>query len=172
VLVFQHLQAIFARHEGQQLDGAQRRELWDARAQPIFALTGEPGLAKRLQLQATAGRPLTICFGNRSRQIPLLHTVSYQAGDGCGLVYPDSANPHAPRFPAYCPTCRQRLTHLKRKATADAIAASRGRHTVLIYNPDGQPTQAWAGTCSRCPSEYLTTNPRIRRCEKCRKNHR
>jgi len=172
---FGELQALFREQEGEQLEGTWRRELWDAQAQAVFALPGQRGLAKRLQLQASAGRPLTVCFGRRSRPVPLdapFDKRVFPYGDGCGLVYPDSTGLQRPSFRYYCERCQRRKTELKRRAVAQAVATREGLHSVLVFDETGAAVSGWSGNCRSCGDEFVTTSIRVRRCERCRRGHR
>jgi hypothetical protein len=173
--VFVEIQAALADREGEHLEGPWRRELWDAQWQPVLALAGQRGLAKRLQLQAAAGKPLTVCFGRRARTLPLPlphQKQVYPHGDGCGLVHPDSVGRRRPSFRYYCPTCGQQETGRQRKAHSQAVARWQGREPVLTFDERGQPIPAWLGACSACTDDFVTTDLRVRRCHRCRAGHR
>ena len=127
--------------------------------------------AKRLQL-AAAARPLTVCFGYRARPVPGGRPWVSPYGDGCGLVCPDSTGLRRPSFRYYCPRCQARQSELARKARARALATRYGRFPLLAYDAQGNPVSAWWGSCSRCTDEFVHTDPRARRCERCRRGHR
>jgi hypothetical protein len=173
-LVFSEIQTVLADLRGERLEGAWRRELWDAQWQPVLALV-DRALAKRLQLEASGGEPLTVCFGKRARTVavPLPHNNQiYPYGDGCGLVHPDSVGLRRPSFRYYCPSCRQWETGRQAKARSDAVAQWQGFEPMLTFDEHGQPTPGWLGSCTRCGDDFLTTGRRVRRCDKCRSGHR
>lgn len=173
-LVFSEIQALLLTLRGEHLEDTWRRELWDAQWQPVLALH-DRALAKRLQLQASDGKPLTVCFGKRARTIavpPPHHKQVYPYGDGCGLVHPDSTGLRRPSFRNYCPRCRQRETRRQTKARSDAVAQWLGLEPVLAFDEHGQPLPAWLGSCSRCGKDFFTTDRRVRRCNDCRAGHR
>lgn len=173
--VFRELQALLHEHEGTQLHGRVRREIWDAQGMALLALPGSLGELKRLQLKAGSGRPLTVCFGNRARDHlldPPFDHIAYPEGDGCGLVHLDSPGLQRPNFHYYCPTCRTRLTTLVEQSRAEALARSQHRFLYLAYDEHGQASPAWVGPCSSCEKEFVTSNARVQRCEHCRGQHR
>jgi hypothetical protein len=173
-VVFAERQAILAVHEGQRLRGALRREIWDAQELALIALPGTKKELKQVQLEVAAGRPLTICFGHRSRHTSLpspFDRFVYPHGDGCGLVHTDSIGLRRPNFSGYCPHCRGRTTQLKDAAVVRARAASEGRFRVLVFDDQGRPVDAWSGRCSNGGHEFLATSPQARRCERCRRAH-
>jgi hypothetical protein len=169
------LQALLADREGTKLEGALRRETWDAQGLILLALPGRLGELKRLQLEAGAGRPLTICFGRRARTVPLqppFDRVVYPEGDGCGLIHPDSTSRRRPSFRSYCPTCKSRQTHLQQQSLRRGLRASQNRFLFLVFDEHGTPVAAWVGPCSSCGKEFATSNARVRRCPRCRRGHR
>jgi hypothetical protein len=174
-LVYAELQVLLAELERQRLEGSWRRELWDAQGQPLLALPGQRSRAKRLQISAGAGRPLTVCFGKRARTVLTpdgLETRIYAAGDGCGLVHPDSTGLRRPGFRAYCHRCRQRETARQDAAQFELIARWQGRERVLASFPDhDSPSPAWHGHCTSCGQPYVADSARITRCEDCRNRH-
>jgi hypothetical protein len=173
---YAELQALLAELEGQSLEGGWRRELWDAQAQPVFALPGQKTLAKRLQIEAAYGRPLTVCFGKRSRSVLTPagnETRVYPFGDGCGLVHPDSTGFRRPSFRLYCNECRKHETARADAAQFELIARWQGRERVLASFPDRDgPVTAWHGKCTSCGRPYAAESARITRCERCRSGHR
>jgi predicted RNA-binding Zn-ribbon protein involved in translation (DUF1610 family) len=173
-LVFSEIQAVLLDVSGERLEGTWRRELWDAQWQPLLALR-DRGLAKRLQLDAADGHPLTVCFGKRARSTavpPPHHSQVYPYGDGCGLVYPDSVGLRRPTFRYYCPQCGTSETGRQRNARSLAVAQLRGLEPVLTFDENGQPTPAWAGSCTSCGEDFVTTDRRVSRCNRCRAAHR
>jgi hypothetical protein len=173
--VFAELQALLAGLVGERLEGSWRRELWDAHSQPLLALSWQRGLAKRLQLQAAAGRPLTVCFGKRARSLPLPapHQAQvYAFGDGCGLVHPDATGLRRPSFRYYCHDCRRRESSRQAAAVSDGVARWQGRERVLAYDANGEPVPAWYGQCSRCPNHFTSLQAQVRRCPRCQAGHR
>jgi hypothetical protein len=173
--VFAHVHAILSLYEETKLTRPLRRQCWDAQGLILLALPGRLRELKQLQIDASAGRPLTICFGHRARHLPLpapFNYVAYPEGDGCGLVYPDSTTLRRPSFRLYCPTCSKQTTLLAKKALANAQALSQGRHRVVLINEHGQPIPGWAGPCSSCGREFVDTEAQARRCARCQRGHR
>jgi hypothetical protein len=174
--LFRDLQALLGEREGERLQGAWRRELWDAQGLGWLALPGNRSLAKRLQLQAApGGRPLTVCFGRRSYPVSLpapFDKQVYPEGDGCGLVGPDSVGLRRPSFRYYCPRCRRRQSELGRKALSAAVARLQERFPILLFDQAGRPLPGFWGRCSRCREEFVNTSAKVRRCERCRRGHR
>lgn len=163
-VVFSEMQALLLTLRGQHLEGAWRRELWDAQWQPILALH-DGSLAKRLQLQASDGEPLTVCFGKRARSTavaPPHQKQVYPYGDGCGLVHPDSTGLRRPSFRYYCPRCRQQETKRQAKARSDSVGDWLGFEPVLTFDEHGQryqpgsaPAHAAAKTSSPPTVEFV-----------------
>jgi hypothetical protein len=137
-----------------------RRDVWLAleSARDPFLMS----VAKRLQVEATGGRPLTVCFGRRVRRIPgmkqfvgtdLAHTPY---GDGCGVVFADSTK----RFCSYCPDCRRK--------PGGRLAADVLRRTVGLVAKGRFPVVGgWRVTCSGCGVTFSTTTPQRSRCDSC-----
>lgn len=137
-----------------------RRDVWLALDQACdpFILS----VAKQIQLEATGGRPLAVCFGRRVRRIPEMRQfvgtdlAHMSFGDGCGVIFADSAA----RFSRYCPDCRKKPGgRLRAEILARAIAASEGRF--LLHG-------GWRLTCSGCGERFSTASPQRRRCDNCR----
>jgi hypothetical protein len=129
--------------------------------------------AKRLQIEVSEGRPLTLCFGRRVRRIAEMKQVvdtegqcvdtdiaHTPAGDGCGVVFADSVSLQRPVFSRYCPNCRRKPGgRLRNQILARCVAACSGRVAV----PGG-----WRLTCSGCRERFFATTPQRRRCDQCR----
>jgi hypothetical protein len=147
--------------EGAVITRGTRRKVWEEleRARDAFATAAE---AKRLQIEATGGRPLTVCFGRRMRRVhemkqfvdtDVAHTPF---GDGCGAIFVDSVS----RFSRYCPACRKKPGgRLHAEVLARCIAASEGRF--LLHG-------GWRLACSGCGERFSAPTPQRRRCNNCR----
>jgi hypothetical protein len=114
-------------------------KLW--RAQDVVAKAmGAPLKAKRSQIEAGRGRPLTVCIGRFARRLPskledeieagrrlndhhrkinpqhqdedyqVLRWDFFTYGDGCGQIIEDSISEARPSFAAYCTRCRKRTS--------------------------------------------------------------
>jgi hypothetical protein len=107
--------------------------------------------AKRLQVEACGGRPLTVCYGHD--------------GDGCGLVYADSPTARG-RYPfrIYCETCRNRTRARKQAARARARALEAGLEQVIAS--DGSGRLMWSGECVDCGKTFEHTKPHVRHCRR------
>jgi hypothetical protein len=106
--------------------------------------------AKRLQIEAGGGAPLTVCVG-RDR-------------DGCGAVFADSTSTRGPMpFLFYCATCRGRST--RRRESNDA------RQRAYAAGLEELAPGVWWGLC-RCGAEYASVDVRQRSCGGCRRGHR
>jgi hypothetical protein len=151
--------------EGFVLSRVLRRNAWDALELARDALG--PVEAKRAQIEATKGRPLTVCFGcRRHRQISELRQfvdaeIAWGTfGDGCGRIFADSVTDSRPVFARYCPVCREKSEARRRvEILARAIAASEGRF--LLHG-------GWRLTCKGCGERFSTASARRRRCDNCR----
>lgn len=180
VEAFREVQEELRPLEGERLAGARRSELWRRQWQVAVALSSQFGWpeTKELQLEESDGRPLTICYGHFGRAIA--HAVqesvgvAYRDGDGCGLVFPDSASTRGRHpFAYYCPECSQRATDRRRKAQSRLLAFDAGFEEVVVgYDESGAERVAWSGECSACGETFLASRVDARRCGRCRRGHR
>jgi hypothetical protein len=136
------------------------RQVWDELDRVRDSVSS--AVAKRLQIEASGGRPLAVCFGRRMRRVREMQQfvgtelAHMSFGDGCGVIFADSAA----RFSRYCPDCRKKPGgRLRAEILARAIAASEGRF--LLHG-------GWRVTCSGCGERFSTASPRRRRCDNCR----
>jgi hypothetical protein len=146
--------------EGNVLPRLMRRQVWTEIERAREAVSTVE--AKLLQIQASEGRPLTLCFGRRMRRIlemkqfvgtDVAHT---SFGDGCGTIFADSTT----RFSRYCPDCRKKPGgRLRGEILARCIAACEGRF--LLHG-------GWRLTCRGCGERFFAPTPQRRRCDRCR----
>jgi predicted Zn-ribbon and HTH transcriptional regulator len=167
--------------EGVKLDSPSRQAVWSAltRADRALAAVEAKNIGKWIQRQAIGDRePLTVCIGRRARVLTgfidredssWAEDVSFNpAGDGCGIVFRDSQR----KFTRYCPECRKKpARYFERRAIAKRLAADNGRLLVPRMDMDGNRLVIWRATC-RCGQTFETDEPRVRRCESCRRAHR
>jgi len=166
--------------EGKRLTGARRSELWRRQWRLAVELSEQLSWpeAKELQLEASDGRPFTICYGHFGRTIA--HAVrgsvdlSYRHGDGCGLVFLDSTSTRGSHpFDCYCRECRRRATDRKRKARSRTLAHNASFEEVVVgYAENGSAILAWSGECSVCGETFIASRIDARRCDRCRRAHR
>jgi hypothetical protein len=137
-----------------------RRQVWDELERAREPVSSAE--AKRLQIEASDGRPLTVCFGRRMRRIPELKqfvdtdVAHTPFGDGRGAIFTDSLN----RFSRYCPDCRKKPGgRLRAEILSRCIAACEGR----FFTHGG-----WRLTCRGCGERFVATVPQQRRCDRCR----
>jgi hypothetical protein len=126
-------------------------------------------IAKEMQLEAVGDRPLAVCFGRPYRKINgSIQFASY--GDGCGRVFVDESRV---RFNLYCPDCRKKPGgRFTQEAIARAQAGAEGRYRVLKWDQEGNLVEVWRVPCRSCLEWFDTPQPRVRRCEPCRRGHR
>jgi hypothetical protein len=166
--------------EGQRLTGPRRSELWRRQWRLALEASDELGWpeTKELQLEASEGRPLTVCYGHFFRAIPHARRgsteLSYRHGDGCGLVFPDSTSTRGKHpFVYYCLECRRRATDRHRKGRSRLLAFEAGLEEVVVgYAEDGSELVAWCGECSKCGETFISSRIDARRCDRCRRAHR
>jgi hypothetical protein len=185
IVRFGAVQAVLGPLEGMRLTGERRCELWRLVWEPAWQTGGALSWqeAKELQLEATAGRPLTVCIGNFWRPTEVVEVVpgrstgpeiSFAYGDGCGLVYPDSTSTRGRTpFRIYCPACSR--GHSRRRAEAQSLATAyaRGREQIVVgYNANGSEILAWWGHCSVCSEPFAHLRRHTSRCDSCRRQHR
>jgi hypothetical protein len=182
--VFQAVhEALAAKGEGTVLPRDARRHAWERLEQARRAVeeVASRAWAKHLQRRATGGHPLTICFGRRVRRVPELaqfgrpdsswaEDIVYKSwGDGCGAIFTDSADV----FARYCTRCRSRPGgYFGDKVIRERVAADEGRIRVHRYDQEGNRVLAWRVTCTACGERFETLEPRVRRCDPCRRGHR
>jgi rRNA maturation endonuclease Nob1 len=156
--------------EGAVLTPQDRRNVWEGLEQAWAAIAEArgPQAAKRVQREAVGGRPLTVCFGQRARRINgRIHFATY--GDGCGRVFVDDS----PSRRRYCPSCQKKPGgRLKREAIARAQAGAEGRCRLVRWDAEGNRVEVWRLSCSSCGERFDTLEPRVRRCDRCRRGHR
>jgi hypothetical protein len=151
--------------EGNALPRALRLKTWEAlelARDPLGSVE-----AKRAQIEASGGRPLTFCFGRRRhRRITELRLLIDAEiawgflGDGCGAVFADSVTDSRPVFARYCQVCREKSEPRRRtEILARATATREGRFAV---------SGGWRLTCSGCGERFFATTPQRRRCDHCR----
>jgi hypothetical protein len=158
--------------EGSILPPAARRDVYGAVAQaraPIVERHGGRKVAKLIQIKATGGRPLAVCFGRGARRVNgRIHFAPY--GDGCGRLFVDES---LVRFSRYCPECRKKPGgRFKQEAISRAQAGASGRIRVVRYDAEANPVEVWRLSCSSCGERFDTLEPRVRRCDRCRHGHR
>jgi hypothetical protein len=157
-------------------------DLWRAQRQAEKAGAVDPdertaprvGRAKQLQLEASKGRPLAACIGRSWCKRPALpysatsqgRIVFFTRGDGCGIIFRDSASLKRPQFHSYCPRCRKRK--LERELKGRLKAGLWGRQSVPL--PNG--SCYFIGNCSACKAVFKTFDVRQERCQKCHDAHR
>jgi ribosomal protein L33 len=126
-----------------------------------------PVQAKQAQLEATDGRPLTVCLGRHygdHLRFPELRSllnaeIVWDPSDGCGVVFADATTSSRPVFARYCPVCRE-FPEARRRAgiLARSIAVWAGRFAVA---------GGWRLTCTGCGERFFATTPQRRRCDRC-----
>src|SRR5215213_173735 len=107
--------------------------------------------AKRAQIEASGGRPLTFCFGRICRVPPLKQLVGAEIvwGDGCGIVVPDSTESRrGPIFARYCSACGES----KQRRHETVIA----RLAATVWSGRMRVTGGWRVTCSGCSERFFT----------------
>jgi hypothetical protein len=151
--------------EGSFLTRQQRRDVYEGleRARRAVEEVDGNARAKRLQKDAAAGHPLTVCFGRRAPSFSSF-------GNGCGIVFPDSLS----RFSLYCPACRKKPggRRAREGITRRRRADWNERVPVPRLDAEGRPIATWRLTCSSCLKRFETQEPRVSRCDDCRRNHR
>jgi len=153
-----------------------RRDVWEALEQARENVSTVE--AKRLQLDATSGHPLTVCFGRRVRRIPrrisesgpgeTLALLAY--GDGCGVVFVDSER----RFARYCPKCREKPGRrfrdelVRRRAAADEGRIRVRQSWLIAASKPESEIAGWKLSCTGCGERFFAPTPQRRRCDRCR----
>jgi hypothetical protein len=147
--VFAAVQAVLVPLEGERLGSASLRgRVARAARQSRRAL--EPTLgtagAKRVQLAAAGGRPLTVCVE-------------------CNIVFADSASTQGPHpFRKRCTTCAE-LPRERRAEVRDR------RLRAFEAGMEEIAPGVWWGAC-KCGRDYTTDRIDRRRCDRCQRGHR
>jgi hypothetical protein len=143
----------------------QRMKVWqDFMSQVGGAAKLSPIEAKRAQLEASAGRPLTFCFGRICRVPELKQLVDAKIvwGDGCGVVFADSVTSSRPVFRRYCSACgKSKGRQRRREDIIDRVSA-------MVWSERLPALGGWRVTCSNCGERFFARTPQRRRCDNCR----
>jgi len=148
--------------EGNYVPRGQRLTIWTALREAVDRLS--PLEAKRAQGEASSERPaLTFCFGHVCRVEELRQVVDAEIvwGDGCGIVFPDSATDSRPVFARYCSACGEKGRHRRR---SDIVARVAG----MVWSERVPVLDGWRVTCSQCGQRFFAETPQRRRCDTCR----
>lgn len=161
--------------EGRRVGRSERRQVWEALEDIRDKLSSRE--AKKAQLEATNGRPLTICFGTRRRRrLPEL-AVLWRAqrddpdeevtiidwglyGDGCGVIFRDSVTQSRPVFARYCKVCRDFSEPRRREDVLRRVAA--------LWDGRLPVVGGWRLTCTGCGERFFSPTSQRRRCDRCR----
>lgn len=148
--------------EGAHVPRAQRIRIWHE----MMDLIGERAQlstleAKRAQLEAAGGRPLTFCFGQICRVPELKSLVDAEIvwGDGCGVVFVDSVTTSRPVFARYCKACRKGKRK-RRRALIDRLTAT-------VWDERVEVAYGWRITCRGCRERFFSPTAQRRRCDRC-----
>jgi hypothetical protein len=120
--------------------------------------------AKRAQLEAAGGQPLTVCFGrDKHRRIPEMVDGEIAwgfFGDGCGVVFADSVTDSRPVFARYCYVCREKSESRRRSEIVARTAAAAWDGRVAVAG-------GWRLNCRGCGERFFSDTPQRYRCDNC-----
>jgi hypothetical protein len=120
--------------------------------------------AKRAQIEAAGGRPLTVCFGrDHHRRIPEMVAAEIAwgfFGDGCGVVFSDSVTDSRPVFARYCSVCREKPETRRRSEIVARTAAA-------VWDGRVSVAGGWRLSCRGCGERFFSDTPQRRRCDNC-----
>jgi hypothetical protein len=149
--------------------------------------------AKRAQIEAGRGRPLTVCIGRFVHRLPeglaeevgayekleenrratnpeskpiesVLRLGFSTYGDGCGDIIEDSRSFARPSFQAYCTGCHKRSTaRMKSRIGAIRDFWLETSSSFVVHDERGRPVRRHRKHCS-CGLWFWTTTPQQRRC--------